>query len=456
MPYWRFLERQPMKRLLTMSVLMLLLFTLFLTPTVGQAESSVLVVQVKGIINPLTVQYLQRSLNRAREQGASLVVIVLDTPGGLESAMRTIVEEILQSPVPTAVYVSPNGARATSAGMYITLAANVAAMAPATHIGAAHPVPLGGEVDAVMAEKMVSDAAALVRAIASKRTRNVAWAESAVRENLSLTASEALEMNVIDLVADNLDDLLVKLDGRNISTDGETVSLRTTDMTQQAFNMNLIERVMHVISDPNIAYLLLTFGTLLLLAELANPGLSLTGIGSAVCYIVALLALGNLPVNWAGVALLSASVVFFIVGLLTNTEAIVTVAGLVPFILGSLLLFSPSSLTSLAAPLIQVSPWLIAFMTIVFLFATAIVFRALLRARKLPPQSGAESLIGLEGTALSELSPAGRISVNQQEWSALSDQDEIHAGQMVRVVGFTGVHLLVTAVVSDTRIKGGN
>jgi len=373
----------------------------------------------------------------------------------LESAMRAIVEDLLRSPVPVAVYVSPEGARAASAGMFIALSADITAMAPATHIGAAHPVAFGGELDETSAEKLVSDSAALVRAIAARRARNVTWAERAVRESASLTAAEAVEAGVVDLIAADQDDLLRRIDSLRLERPDGAHWPAAAGLRLVPFGMSLFERMMQVISDPNIAYLLLTLGTLFLLAELAQPGLSLAGIGSAVCYILALMSLGSLPINWAGVALLAAAVVFFVVGLLTDTEAVVTVAGLVPFVLGSLLLFSPFRVVSPAAPRLSVSPWLIGAVALVFGFVVVVVLRAVLRARRLPPQSGAESLVGAEALALTDLDPSGQIRVNQQEWSAIAQGPRVSAGQRVVVTGYSGVHLLVKVSEQQSEI-GGN
>ena len=298
-----------MKRLLSLTLFALLLLTGL--PALAQPdEGPVIVIEVQGVINPLTAQYLDRTLRLADQRAARVVVLLLDTPGGLESAMREMVQALLESPLPTVVYVTPRGARATSAGLFITLAADVAAMAPATHIGAAHPVSLGGEVEIgeTMEEKMTSDAAALVRSVAVARGRNAEWAERAVRENLSVTADEALEQGIIDLIAHDLDDLLRQIDGRSVTMAWGTVVLRTVGAPVERHPMNLIERFMHIISDPNIAYLLLSIGTLCLMAELSDPGLGVPGVASAVCFILAFMALGSLPVNWAGVALLALAV----------------------------------------------------------------------------------------------------------------------------------------------------
>ncbi len=411
-------------------------------------EGPVIVAEVRGVINPLTARYLDRTLRLADQRAARALVLVLDTPGGLESAMREMVQALLEAPLPTVVYVAPRGARATSAGLFITLAADVAAMAPATHIGAAHPVPLvgEGETSETMEEKMTSDAAALVRSVAAERGRNAEWAERAVRENLSVTADEALKQGVIDLIAHDLDDLLRQLDGRSVTAAWGTVVLRTANALVERHPMNLIERFMHIISDPNIAYLLLSIGTLCLMAELSNPGLSVAGVASVVCFILAFMALGSLPVNWAGVALLALAVVLFAVGLFTETEAIVTVAGLVPFILGSLLLFSPFTPTSPAAPSLRVSPWLIGLMSLGILAFSFLVLRAVIAANRLPPQSGAERLVGRCGVATTDLMPDGQVRVELEDWSAVAVEEGIRAGEPVQVVGVAGVRLRVARI----------
>ncbi len=427
-----------MKRLKVVIVLAAVLLTA-LPSAVQGASRPVVILEIDGVINPFSARYLERGLQLAEERGAQAVIITLDTPGGLESATRDIVQMLLDSPVPTAVYVTPRGARATSAGMFILLAADVAAMTPATHVGAAHPVPLGVEVSDVMDEKMVSDAAALVRTVAETRGRNAEWAESAVRENLSVTATEALELNVIDLIADNVEDLLVQLDGREVAG----VTLLTSEAPIESAPMNLAERFLHIITEPNIAYLLLSLGTLMALAELADPGLIVPGVGAAVAFALAFVGLGSLPVNWAGLALLALSVAIFLVGLLTDTEPIVTFVGLVPFVLGSLLLFAPFSPTSPTMPVVQVSPWLIGIMAISIVGFSFLVLQAILKAIHQPPRAGAERLVGLTGTALTDLNPAGEVRVDLQNWSAVAAAGTIRAGDPVRVTGIAGVRLQV-------------
>ena len=405
--------------------------------------SAVILAEVDGIINPLTASYVGRVLAYAEQQGAGLVVLTLDTPGGVETAMREVVQLLLESPVPVAVYVAPQGARATSAGLFILLASHISAMAPATHVGAAHPVALGVELDEAQATKILSDSAAFARGIAERRDRNADWAERAVRDNLSLTATEAQVEGVADVIADDLDTLLATLDGRSVVVGSQPTILSTSAAPRQQLRMNLAEQVMQIISNPNIAYLLLSLGMLFLLAEIAEPGLGFGAAGSIIAFVLAFLALGNLPVNWAGVALLAAGVALFVVGIVTDTEVIVTLTGIVPFVFGSLLLFSPFAPVSPSAPDVRVSPWLVGGMSSLLLLTTVGVLRAAVHATRLPPQSGPERLIGLTGSALTELSPTGQIRVDQELWSAISVGDDIAEGTSVEVVGISGVRLQV-------------
>ena len=442
-----------MKRKLLGVALVALLALIGVVP-LHAATGPVLVLEIEGVINPLTTRYLERGLQLAQRQDAELIVITLDTPGGLETAMRDMVQLLLDSPVPTAVYVTPRGARATSAGLFVLMAADVAAMAPATHVGAAHPVPLGAEIDEISGAKATSDAAALVRSVAVARGRNAEWAEGAVRENLSVTSEEAIEINVIDLIATDLNDLLRQVQGRVVGD----VTLEPLGRTVEEIPMNVGERFFHVITEPNIAYLLLSLGTLLVLAEVADPGLSIAGIGAVVAFIVAFLGLGNLPVNWAGIALLAVSVILFAVALITDTEIVVSLAALIPFVMGSLLLFVPFEPISPALPVVRVSLWLIGIMGAAIFGFSLVVLRAVLIASRRPPQSGAQRLVGYTGVALTDLAPTGQVRVDRQDWSAIAVGGAIQAGSAIRVAGITGVRLEVTADVgiSDVPIAESN
>jgi membrane-bound serine protease (ClpP class) len=424
------------KTLILITAIFLLLSPL---TSVEGAPPVVTVLRVEGVINPFTARYLQRGFNMAEEQNAQLIVITLNTPGGLDSSMREMIEIILASPVPVVVYVEPQGARATSAGLFILMAADVAAMSPATHLGAATPVALGQEIDEVMNEKVLSDASALVRSLAEKHGRNADWAESAVRESLSMTSSEALSANVIDLIVPDMDALIAELDGRVIKNN----QLNLSGAVQNLEKMNWLETFFRVITEPNIAYLLLTLGTLLLLTELSNPGLSLAGIGSVLAYVIGFMALGNLPVNWAAILLLILSVIMFVVALLTDTEVIVTIAGLVPFVIGSLMLFTPLRPSSVSLPDLRVSLWLVILAATGVAGFSLIVLRAILRSMKQPPQMGADRLIGKVAVALTDIDPMGQVQIEHQVWSAVCGHGSIKKDEQVRVVGVSGVRLVI-------------
>jgi len=415
------------------------LLLLLIVYPVQAADQNVVVLNIEGVINPFTARYLERGLALAEEQNALLVVLTLDTPGGLETSMREMVQTMIGSPVPIAVYVTPEGARASSAGLFLLMAGDFAAMAPATNVGAATPVALDGESDSALSEKSISDAAAFIRSLAERSNRNVDWAEAAVRESLSLTASEALDQGVIDLVAEDLDDLLLQLNGAVVDSD----SLDLSGAMIQVEPMNWVEKFYHVITEPNIAYLLLSLGTLFLLVELSDPGLSAAGIGAVISFVIGFMALGSLPVNWAAIGLLVISLVLFLVALLTDTEVIVTVLGLVPFVMGSLLLFKPFRPESAIVPELRVSVWLIFLMSAIIVAFSLIVLRAILKASKRPPQMGAERFIGKYGVSLSPLKPEGQVKVENQVWSALSQEGVIDLGQAVCVVDVSGVRLVV-------------
>jgi membrane-bound serine protease (ClpP class) len=433
------------KRYLILLIIPLFFFG-FMSPVHADNQNqNVLVLDIEGVINPFTTRYLDRGLDLAEQSNADLVVMTLNTPGGLESSMREMVQSIMRSSIPVAVYVTPAGARATSAGLFLLIAGDIAAMAPATNVGAATPVAMGGEMDEVMGEKTLSDAAALVRGLAESRGRNVEWVESAVRESLSLTSTEALDQNVIDILAEDINDLLAQLDGRTL--DG--VVLDFSEPTIQSEPMNWVERFYHVITEPNIAYLLLSLGTLFLLAEISEPALSFAGIGAVLCFIIGFMALGSLPVNWAAFGLLVVSVIMFVVALMTDTEVVVTVAGLIPFILGSLLLFTPFRPESPALPELRVSLWLIILMALFIVTFSLIVLRAILSATKRPVRMGAERFIGDVAVASTDLSPSGQVNIDHQSWSANSVGGDVKAGQHVRVVAVSGVRLTVTPVESE-------
>ncbi len=408
-------------------------------------NQAIIVLEIEGVINPFTARYLDRGLTLARQSNADLVVVTLNTPGGLETSMREMIQDILKSPIPIVVFVTPEGSRATSAGLFILMAGDIAAMSPATNVGAATPVALNGDMGEVMGEKAISDAAALVRGLAERHGRNVEWVESAVRESLSLSATEALEEGVIEIVANDLDDLLTQLDGYVV----EDRALDLSNPIIEIESMNWVERFYHTITEPNIAYLLLSLGTLFLLAELSDPALSFAGIGAVIFFIIGFMALGSLPVNWAAIGLLVFSLVLFVVALMTDTEVVVTAAGLVPFILGSLLLFTPFRPDSPALPELRVSLWLIILMAVIIVGFSLIVLRAILTASKKTVQTGAERFIGQQAVALTDLSLEGEVFIDGQTWSAKSITGDVKKGQAVRVDSVLGVRLMVTPIDND-------
>jgi len=358
--------------------------------------------------------------------------------------MRDIVQDMLNSPVPVVVYVSPAGARAGSAGVFITLAADVAAMAPGTNIGAAHPVGITGAITGTVNEKATNDAAAYARAIADSQGRNAAWAEEAVRESVSITAKEAVEVGVVDFVASDLTDLLEKIDGKTVSTTmGERV-LATRGAEIRHVPMTLPQRILHAIVDPNIAYLLLTVGMWALVAEFYHPGAILPGVTGAICLILAFVAFGSLPVNWGGVALIVLAIILFVLDIKVAGYGL-SVGGVIAFVLGSLMIFSPFIPTSPTMPVLIVSRPLIAVMTAAIAAFFLLALSAGIRAQRAQVVSGIGTMVGATGRATSDLDPWGTVQVKSELWSAVAEGGEtIEKGEQVRVVAVTGVRLRVT------------
>jgi membrane-bound serine protease (ClpP class) len=372
-----------------------------------------------------------------------LVVIQLDTPGGLDTAMRAIVQAILNSDVPVAVFVAPAGARAASAGVFITMATHVAAMAPGTNIGAAHPVDLSqSEMSATMEDKVTNDAAAYIQAIAQERGRNADWAQEAVRQSASLTAKEALENQVVDLLADDLADLLTKLDGHQVTLKGNQVTLELAAAPVEERPMTWLQVIAHGIVDPNIAYILLSLGTIALIAEFYHPGAILPGVTGVICLILAFVALGSLPVNWGGIALIALAFIFFILDIKVAGFAL-SVAGAISFVLGSLLLFSPFRPSPPTMPRLSVSPWLLVAMTALLVGFFSFALTAALRAQRQTVLMSPQALVGATGVVVSDLDPQGVVQVRSETWTATADAEPVSAGETVEVIGTDGLRLRV-------------
>lgn len=409
----------------------------------AEQAGAVLVLQVRGVIDPIVARYVERGLDVAHKAGAPLVIIQLDTPGGLDSAMRQIVQAILNSDVPVAVFVAPSGARAASAGVFITMAAHIAAMAPGTNLGAAHPVDMTqAEMPATLEDKVTNDAAVYIRAIAQQRGRNAEWAEEAVRKSASLTAQEALQNQVIDLVARDVPALLASLAGRKITVNGQDIVLQLETSPIETYTMTWLEVIAHGIVEPNIAYVLLSLGTLALLAEFYHPGAILPGVTGVIALILAFVALGSLPVNWGGVALIVLAFIFFIADIKVSGVAL-SVAGAISFVLGSLLLFSPFTPTAPVMPRLSVNPWLMVSMTALIIGFFGIAVTAGLRAQRRTALMGTHVLLGKTGVALTDLSPEGVVQVQSEMWTAVAGDAPIHAGETVEVIGSDGLRLRV-------------
>ncbi len=398
-------------------------------------------VRVEGVIAPGIARYIQRAVHEAEEAKVEALVIELDTPGGLLKSMGDITKTLLNARVPTIVYISPSGARAASAGVFVTYAAHIAAMSPATHLGAAHPVSVGGgQQDATLMEKITNDAVADIRGIARRRGRNADWAERAVRESVSIGEDDALRLRVVDLVAKDVPELLTKVDGRVVETEVGQKRLQTRDAPVRFVGMDGGERFLDLLSDPNIGLILMTIATYGIIFELSNPGAVFPGVVGAIALVLALASFAILEVNIAGLALIALSLLFFIADIKVPTHGVLTAGGILAFILGALFL------TNRQAPYLRVSLQLVIFMALLtgafFLFAVG----AGLRAQRAVVRSGREGLLGAEGVARTDLSPDGMVYVAGELWTGTADQEMIRMGQRVKVVGVERLRLRVRTV----------
>ncbi len=412
----------------------------------------VLVIKVDGIINDVKTQYIGRTIAQAQEEQAELVIMELDTPGGLLSSTRNIVELLLDSPVPVAVYVSPKGARAGSAGTFVTAAGHFAVMAPGSNIGAATPVSATGEdLEETLASKVENDAAALIRSIAQERGRNEEALERTVREAASFSSLEALELDIIDFIAENMEDLLAQLDGRSVQVAGEDQErvLSTEGLDIRRVDKNLLEGFLEFISNPNVSFILLTLGGLGIIVELFNPGLIVPGVVGGICLILAFLALGNLPVNWAAAAFIILAVVLAVVETQVSGFGILGVGAIVSLILGGLLLFNQLGDVSPTVPEVSVSRWLLAGSASVLGAGVGYVAWEVYRSRRRTRKSERPSLIGQAGSVTGEMAPRGVVQVGSESWTADSqDGNVINIGEWVTVVGVDGLILTVARPVN--------
>ncbi len=428
---------------LTRILLMLVILMMGAMSVDAQNDAShVAIIEVDGTITPAMASYVRQSVAEAENNGAEAIVLRIDTPGGLSTAMDDIVTYVLESDIPVIAWVGPGNARAASAGVYITYAAHIAAMAPGTNIGSASPVAAdGSEMTETMEDKVINDAVARIRNLAQLRDRNEEWAVSAVRDAENITSSEALELGVIDLVAGDISTLLNEVDGMTVTLHtGEEVTLNTAGATTENLNMNAFERFLQLISDPTIAYLLLSFGSLGIFLELSNPGGLVPGIIGVLCFILGFYALGTLPVNWTGVLLIALAFALFFIDLFVSSFGLLLIGGLLSFVVGSYMLIDDTvpGYSGVSRPVIWVSAALVGISAIII--GTLVV-----RLQRSKPKTGKKSIVGQIAHVRSPLEPDGMVWLDGELWQAtLMDPDEsAPAGTAVKIVGVEGVRLSV-------------
>ncbi len=426
-------------------IILFVIFTVFFIPTSVFSETqksetqknNVIVITVNGVINPSSAEYIGKSIKKANERKPEALIIELDTPGGLDTSMRSIVKDIIGSEVPVVVYVSPSGARAASAGVFIMLASHVAAMSPGTNIGAAHPVGVGEKMDKTMAEKATNDAAAYIRSLAERTGRNAKWAEDAVRKSISATETEALNQKVIDLVSKDLNTLLSDINGRKVRTVMGEKTLKTANVNVIREEMSLRHKILNFITDPNVAYMLMLLGFYGLFFELTNPGAIFPGVMGGICLILAFYAFQTLPVNYAGLLLIILAIILFILEVKIISHGVLTIGGVISMLIGSLMLFESPG------PFMKLSLFLVLPAVILTALFFTIVLGLAYKAYKRKPVTGSEGLIGLKGVANADITKeSGMVLLRGEIWSAYSDET-ISKGEKITVESVTGLKVKV-------------
>ncbi len=424
-----------MKRLLPL-FLWAVLTALATTPGYA-ARPEVYEIKVQGAIGPPVAQFIIESIKHADNAKASALLVLLDTPGGLDSSMRDIVKAVMDAPVPVIVYVFPPGSRAASAGTIILISAHVAAMAPGTNVGAAHPVSIGsGKMDKEMMSKVVQDAEAYARSLAAKRGRNAEWAARAVTKSVSITADEALKNHVIDVVAGSVSDLLSQANGKSVEVRGHTIKLETKDAKIVEVETPFKYKLLGYLTDPNVAYILMMIGFYGILFEIYSPGAIFPGVVGGICLILAFYAFQTIPISYAGLSLIVLGIIFFVLELKIASYGLLSVAGVVSIVIGSIMLINlPSAWFSLSWEAIAA---VAAFSMIFFLG----VLSYAVRAQFLKVRTGREGLTGETGSARTDISPSGKVFVHGELWEALSDEP-VRAGEKVKVIAVEGMTLKV-------------
>ncbi len=418
---------------------LLLVVLLACSPSVHAQSGTVSVITIDGTINPAAAEYLHNEIERASSEGSQCLVVRLNTPGGLLKSTRVMVSDILDAPLPIVVYVAPAGSQAASAGVFITLAAHIAVMAPGTNIGAAHPVAVGEQMDSIMMAKTTNDAAAFIRTISEKRHRNMTWAEDAVRKSLSITETEALETKVIDTIASSLTLLLSAINGKEVQLPSGPKTLKTEGAQLIIREKTFQEKILDILSDPNIAYIFMMLGIYGILFELYNPGAILPGIIGVIGLILAFYSLHTLPVNYAGLGLIIFSVILFLLELKITSHGFLTAGGILSLILGSLMLFQSNSALDMLTLSWQLILVVVIMTTLFFVFAIGMG----IRAQRRKPTTGTQGLVGETGIAMTELAPEGEVKVHGEIWRAKAEGAQIPKGSKIIVAAVDNLTLTV-------------
>jgi membrane-bound serine protease (ClpP class) len=414
-------------------------------PGYSQEKSVVYVITIDGSINPSTSDYVHKSIEEAKSKNAECLIIQLNTPGGLLKSTRYIVTDLLTSPIPVIVFVSPSGSQAASAGVFITLASNIAVMAPGTNIGASHPVSTQGGMDSTMSEKVTNDAAAFIRSISEKRKRNVHWAEDAVRKSVSITETEALKDSVIDLIANDVNDLLQKVDGREVETSTGKKILSTKNYTIVNYEEGWFQKILGVISDPNIAYIFMMIGIWGIILEFYHPGGILPGVVGVICVVLGLYGLHTLPINYAGLALIILAIILFIAEIKIISHGMLTVGGVICLFIGSMMLIDTSLSLESA---VQISMGVIVTTVIVIASLFALLAWLVLKAHRRKAMTGESGMLGEIGEVLTDfVNGAGSVKVLGEIWSAESAEvPDLVQGSKVRIINIHDLTLKVQKV----------
>ena len=415
---------------------------LLFVSTIIFPQNKVVVLNVDSPIHPPSADYIQWGIEKAVDENAQCVVIELNTPGGLLSSTRYIVTQFLQSKIPIVVYVYPSGSRAASAGVFITMASNIAAMAPGTNIGAAHPVTMQGTQDTIMMEKATNDASAFIRTISEKRHRNIEWSEDAVRKSLSITETEALKLKVIDIIAKDLNNLLSQIDGRKVETSVGIKTLHTKNAEVVVLNMTFSQKILSILSDPNIAYILLMLGIYGLFFEFYSPGAIFPGVIGGICLILAFYSMNTLPVNYAGLAFIILSVILFILEVKVTSHGILTICGIISLFLGSMMLINIDTFWEAMEISMELIILVVVLTAAFFIFVVSMG----IKAQRKKPTTGVEGLIGEIGRTVTKLSPVGEIRIHGEFWNAECLDGEIDEGSEVQVVNVENLVLKVKKV----------